>query len=29
MGQHNEEILREFLQMSPAEVAELREEGVI
>jgi crotonobetainyl-CoA:carnitine CoA-transferase CaiB-like acyl-CoA transferase len=29
LGQDNEEILRQFLQMSPAEIAELRREGVI
>jgi formyl-CoA transferase len=29
MGQDNEEILRQFLQLSPAEIAELRNEGVI
>jgi formyl-CoA transferase len=29
MGYHNEEILRELLQMSPAEIAELRQERVI
>jgi formyl-CoA transferase len=29
LGQHTEEILCEFLQMSPAEIEELRKEGVI
>jgi crotonobetainyl-CoA:carnitine CoA-transferase CaiB-like acyl-CoA transferase len=29
LGQDNEEVLRQFLQLSPAEIAELRREGVI
>jgi formyl-CoA transferase len=29
LGQHTEEILREFLQMTPDEITELRQEGVI
>jgi crotonobetainyl-CoA:carnitine CoA-transferase CaiB-like acyl-CoA transferase len=29
LGQHTEEILRELLQMSPREIEELRQEGVI
>jgi hypothetical protein len=29
MGSNNEEVLREWLQMSPSEIEVLRQEGVI